>query len=44
VFGFKGFNLSDVIIEFGVNPAMCAVDFCISDLGLGFKMEVMLTD
>jgi len=40
VFGFKGFNLSDVIIQFGVAPSMCAVDFCISDLGLGFKMQM----
>lgn len=40
VFGIKGFSLSDVIIELGFNPAMCAVDACISDLGLGFSMKV----
>jgi len=40
VFGIKGFDLSNVIVELGVNPAMCGVDFCISDLGLGFIMQM----
>lgn len=40
VFGIKGFNLSNVVLELGFNPSTCAVDACISDLGLGFNMKV----
>jgi len=39
-FGIRGFSLSNVIMEFGFNPAMCGVDFCISDLGLGMEMPI----
>jgi len=38
LFGIKGFALSDVILEFGFNPTMCAVTACISDLGFGMGM------
>eukprot|EP01089_Gocevia_fonbrunei_P006701 TRINITY_DN1756_c0_g1_i1.p1 TRINITY_DN1756_c0_g1~~TRINITY_DN1756_c0_g1_i1.p1 ORF type:complete len:1266 (+),score=271.82 TRINITY_DN1756_c0_g1_i1:192-3989(+) len=34
-FGFKGFNLSNVIGQLGLNPSMCQLDGCISDLGVG---------
>jgi len=39
-FGIKGFSLSDVILEFGINPANCAVDACISDIGLGLGLTI----
>jgi len=39
-FGIKGWSLSNVIIEFGFNPSMCAVDACISDIGLGLEMPI----
>ena len=41
VFGFRGFDVSDVVLEVGFNPVMCAVDgACLSDLGLGFNLTV----
>jgi len=39
-FGIKGFSLSNVIAELGFSPTMCAVDLCISDLGVGAQMTV----
>jgi len=41
-FGYKGFNLSNVIAEVGMNPSACAFG-CISDLGLGLEMSMGLT-
>jgi hypothetical protein len=39
-FGIKGFDLSNVIIQFGFNPELCALDGCISDFGLGSDMTI----
>jgi len=39
-FGIKGFDLSDVIVEFGFNPMLCALDGCVSDFGLGMQMII----
>jgi hypothetical protein len=41
VYGFKGFDVSDVVLEIGFDPVMCAIDgACLSDLGLGFNLTV----
>jgi len=37
-FGIKGFDLSNVIIQFGFNPELCFLDGCISDYGLGAEL------
>jgi len=39
-FGIKGFNVSDVIGEIGFNPAMCEIDACLADIGVGFKVSL----
>eukprot|EP01127_Copromyxa_protea_P001492 TRINITY_DN11476_c0_g1_i1.p1 TRINITY_DN11476_c0_g1~~TRINITY_DN11476_c0_g1_i1.p1 ORF type:complete len:1205 (-),score=342.70 TRINITY_DN11476_c0_g1_i1:105-3719(-) len=38
-FGIKHFDLSNVILQIGFNPADCATSACIADLGLGAEME-----
>jgi len=38
-FGIKGFDLSNVIIQFGFNPELCFLDGCISDFGLGSDLS-----
>jgi hypothetical protein len=38
-FGIKGFDLSNVIIQFGFNPELCFLDGCISDFGLGSELS-----
>jgi len=38
-FGFRGFNLSNVIAEIGFSPAACAYG-CISDFGLGADFNI----
>eukprot|EP01087_Luapelamoeba_hula_P021236 TRINITY_DN7388_c0_g1_i1.p1 TRINITY_DN7388_c0_g1~~TRINITY_DN7388_c0_g1_i1.p1 ORF type:complete len:1510 (-),score=277.44 TRINITY_DN7388_c0_g1_i1:60-4589(-) len=39
-FGLRYFDLSNVIIEIGVNPALCPVDACFADIGLGCEMQI----
>jgi len=39
-FGIKGFALSDVVVEFGFNPMLCAIDACVSDFGLAVQMAI----
>eukprot|EP01125_Pyxidicula_operculata_P021335 TRINITY_DN8162_c0_g1_i1.p1 TRINITY_DN8162_c0_g1~~TRINITY_DN8162_c0_g1_i1.p1 ORF type:complete len:1221 (+),score=341.94 TRINITY_DN8162_c0_g1_i1:146-3808(+) len=39
-FGIHGFSFQQVILEFGMNPTMCATTACISDLGLGFDFTM----
>jgi len=39
-FGIKGFDLSDVIVEFGFDPMLCEIDGCISDFGFGLQMNL----
>jgi len=39
-FGIKGFDLSNVIVQFGFNPELCILDGCISDFGLGSEMTI----
>jgi len=41
-FGIKGFDLGNVIVQFGFNPELCFLDGCISDFGLG--AELIFTD
>jgi len=38
VFGIHGFDLSDVAAALAFNPALCAVDLCISGFGIGFNL------
>jgi len=42
-FGFKGFNLSNVIAEIGFNPTACAYG-CISDFGIGLGFNIGSTE
>jgi len=39
-FGIKDFSLSNIIVQFGFNPELCALDGCISDFGLGTDMTI----
>jgi len=39
-FGIKDFSLSNVIVQFGFNPELCALDGCVSDFGLGTEMTI----